>query len=53
MAKLMRHDARGEAERVTYLVQIVAELTNERFFSARVSQEPFIGRQRIEGAKES
>ena len=28
--KLMRHDARGEADRVTDLVQIVAELTNGR-----------------------
>ena len=53
MSKLMRHDARGEAERVTHLVQVVAELTNERFFGAWTGQEPSIGRQRIEGAKES
>ncbi len=53
MSKLVRHDARGEAERVTDLVQVIAELTNERFFGERASQEPSIGGQRIEGAKES
>jgi len=28
----MRHNAGSEAERVTHLVQVVAELANERFF---------------------
>ena len=53
MSKLMRHEARGEAQRVTHLVQVVAELTNECIFGERACQEPSIGRQRIEGAKES
>ena len=35
------------------LVEVVAELTNERFFGERASQEPSVGRQRIEGTKES
>ena len=51
MSKLMRHDARGEADRVTDLVQIVAELTNERFFGEWAGQEPSIGGQRIEGSE--
>jgi hypothetical protein len=35
------------------LVEVVAELTNERFFGERASQEPPVSRQRIEGTKES
>ena len=35
------------------LMEAIAELTNERFFSARTGQEPSIGRQRIKGTKES
>ncbi len=38
---------------MTDLVQVIAELTNERFFGERAGQEPSIGGQRIEGAKES
>ena len=53
MPQLMRHKARGEAEGVTHLVQVVAELTNERFFGERASQEPSVSRQWIEGTKES
>src|SRR5580704_16102471 len=53
MPQLMRHSARGEAEGVTHLVQVVAELTNQRFFGERACQEPSIRRQRIKRAKES
>ena len=53
MPQLMRHNARGEAEGVTHLVQVIAELTNQRFFGERACEEPPIGRERIEGAKES
>src|SRR5260370_32788597 len=35
------------------LVEVVAELTNERFFGERASQEPSVSRQWIEGTKES
>jgi len=35
------------------LVEVVAELTNERFFCERASQEPSVSRQRIEGTKEA
>ena len=38
---------------MTDLMQVIAELTNECFFAAWASQEPSIGRQKIEGAKES
>ena len=38
---------------MTDLVQVIAELTNEGFLGAGTGQEPAIGRQRIEGAKES
>jgi hypothetical protein len=48
----VRDDAGGKAERVTGLMQVIADLTNECFFSARTGQEPFIGRQRIQGTKE-
>jgi hypothetical protein len=49
---LVRDDAGGKAERVADLMQVIAELTNECFFSARTGQEPSIGRQRIKGTKE-
>jgi hypothetical protein len=52
VAKLVRDDAGGKAERVTDLMQVIAELTNECFFRARTGQEPSIGRQRIQGTKE-
>ena len=35
------------------LVEVIAELTNERFFGERASQKASISRQRIEGTKES
>src|SRR5260370_10522580 len=34
------------------LGEVVAELTTERFFGERASQEPFVSRQWIEGTKE-
>jgi hypothetical protein len=49
---LVRDDAGGKTERVADLMQVIAELTNECFFSARTGQEPSIGRQRIKGTKE-
>ena len=49
----MRYEARGEAEGVTHLVPVVAELTNKCFFGELARQEPSIRRQRIEEAKES
>ena len=52
MTKLMWDDADGKAERVTDLMQVIAELTNECFFAARTGQEPAIGRQGIKGTKE-
>jgi hypothetical protein len=52
MSTLVRDDADGKAERVTDLMQVIAELTNECFFAARTGQEPSIGRQGIKGTKE-
>ena len=52
MTKLVRDDAGGKATRVTDLVQVIAELTDECFFRARTGQEPSIGRQRIKRTKE-
>ena len=49
----MRHDTRGKAKRMADLVQVIAELTDERFFGERAGQEPPVARQRIEGTKES
>jgi hypothetical protein len=46
MTTLVRDDVCGKAERVTDLMQIIAELTNECFFSARAGQESSIGRQK-------
>jgi hypothetical protein len=48
----VRDDAGGKTERLADLMQVIAELTNECFFSARTGQEPSIGRQRIKGTKE-
>jgi len=52
VSKLVGDDAGGKAERVADLMQMIAELTNECFFSARTSQEPPIARQWIQGTKE-
>ena len=53
VSKLVRDEAGGEAERMTDLVQVVAELAHQRCFGEGASQEPTIGGQRIEGAKEA
>ena len=53
MTKLMRNDADGEAEGMADLMQVITELTNERFFGAGAGQESSISRQRVEGTKES
>jgi len=52
MPKVMGHDAYREAEGVTHLMQVITELTDQRFFGVGAGQEPAICRQRIEGAKE-
>src|SRR6516164_4261147 len=49
----MRHQARGEAEGMTNLVKEVAELTDQRWLGGGARQEPSIGGQRIEVAKEA
>ena len=53
MSKLVRDEAGGEAERVTYLVQVVAELAHQRVLGGWASQKETIGGQGIEGAKEA
>ena len=53
MSKLVRHEASGEAERVTHLVQVVAELAHQRVLGGWASQQETIGGQGIEGAKEA
>jgi len=53
MPKLMGHDACWKAEGVTHLMQVIAELTNQRFFGMGAGQEPSVCRERIEGAKEA
>src|SRR6266404_7493504 len=53
VSKLVRHEAGGEAECMTDLVQVVTELTNQGCFGEGASQEPSIGGQRIERAKEA
>ena len=53
VSKLVRHETSGEAERVTYLVQVVAELAHQRVLGGWASQKETIGRQGIEGAKEA
>jgi len=53
VTKLVRDDARGKAERVADLMQVIPQLTNERFFGVATGQEPSIGRQRIQRAKET
>ena len=49
----MGDDLDGEVDGMTDLMQVIAELTNECVFAAWAGQEPSIGGQRIEGAKES
>src|SRR5437899_5298323 len=52
MSTLVRDDAGRKAERLTDLMQVIGELTNECLFAARTGQEPSIGRQGIKGTKE-
>ncbi len=52
MAKLVGDDAGGKAERMTDLMQVIAELTNECLFRTRTGQKPSIDRQRIKRTKE-
>jgi CTP synthase (UTP-ammonia lyase) len=53
VAKLVRDDAGGKAERVADLMQVITELTNECLFREWTGQEPSIGRQRIKRTKET
>jgi hypothetical protein len=53
MSELVRDDACGEAESVTDQMQVIAELHNESYFASWTSQQPTIGRQRIDGSEES
>jgi hypothetical protein len=49
----MRDDASRESEGVADLVQIIAELNQDRNFASGPRQEPSIERQWIEGAEEA
>ena len=53
VSKLVRHDASGEAEAMTDLVQVIAELADQRFLGGWARQQETIGGQRIQGAKEA
>src|ERR1035437_2915518 len=49
----MGDDLDGGVDGMTDQMQVIAELTNEGFFAAWAGQEPSIGGQRVERAKES
>jgi hypothetical protein len=49
----MRDDACRKAQRVTDLVQVPAELTNEGIPGTALGQQQAIGRPRVEEAKEA
>ena len=49
----MRDDTGRESDRMADLMQVITELTNDCFFTAWTGEEHAIGRQRVEGAKES
>jgi hypothetical protein len=51
--KLVRDDAYREADFMTDLMEIIAELSNERFFAARPRQEEAIIGKPFQGAKEA
>src|ERR1019366_7122649 len=53
MPELMGDDSCGKSERVTDLMQVIAELADESHFSCWTCQQPPIWRQRIEGAEEA
>ena len=46
-------DIRGESERVTDLMQVIAELNQDSYFASGTRQKPSIGRQRIQRAEEA
>ena len=43
VSKLVRDEAGGEAERMTHLMQVVAELTHQGLLAARASQQEAVG----------
>src|ERR1035437_4261124 len=51
--ELMGNDACGEAEGVADQVQVIAELTQDRYFACGSRQKPSISRQRVEEAEEA
>ena len=51
--ELMGDDICGKPERVAGLMEVIAELNQDRYFASRSCQKPPIGRQRIEGAEEA
>ncbi len=53
MPELMRDDICGESERVTDLMQVIAELNQDSYFASGTRQKPSIGRQRIQRAEEA
>ena len=53
MPELMRDDICGESERVTDLMQVIAESNEESYFASGTRQKPSIGRQRIQRAEEA
>src|SRR5436853_3735588 len=53
MPQLMRDDARGNAERMADLTQVIAKAMKERVLGAGTGQKPSIRRQRIKETKES
>ena len=53
MPELMRDDICGESERVTDLMQVIAELNQDSYFASGTGQKPSIGRQRIQRAEEA
>jgi hypothetical protein len=49
----MRHNPGGEPDRITDLVQVITKLMQDCFLAVPAGQQPPIGGQWIEGAKES
>ncbi len=53
MPELMRDDSCGKSERVTDLMQVIAELNQDCNFASGPCQEPPIGRQQVERTEEA
>ena len=53
MPELMGDDICGKSERVTDLMQVIAELNQDSHFASGSGQKPFMGRLRVEGAEEA